>query len=187
MIYGCHLDAGSRNVLFPWSLRCHSLEKISSAVTRVPCIVWLYMYLITHQSVIQQPQKAQLSHLPWRNWLARSTVRFASGISAIERLTVQACPGELHFCFDHIVERKRKNSEHVALWHMLSSFTLSDGQTTTQMLYGIREAVLFRGACQCGYSRDWARTRQLLWWWPCSDQSQLWESMTFSYEDISHR
>ena len=26
--------------------------------------------------VTQQPQKAQLSHLPWRNWLARSTVRF---------------------------------------------------------------------------------------------------------------
>ena len=24
-----------------------------------------------------KPQKAQLSHLPWRNWLARSTVRFA--------------------------------------------------------------------------------------------------------------
>jgi hypothetical protein len=29
-------------------------------------------------SAIQQPQKAQLSHLPWRNWLARSTVRLAS-------------------------------------------------------------------------------------------------------------
>jgi hypothetical protein len=27
-------------------------------------------------SAIQQPQKAQLSLLPWRNWLARSTVRF---------------------------------------------------------------------------------------------------------------
>ena len=25
-----------------------------------------------------RPQKAQLSHLPWRNWLARSTVRFVS-------------------------------------------------------------------------------------------------------------
>jgi hypothetical protein len=37
-----------------------------------------YIYGAIHERRIQQPQKAQLSHLPWRNWLARSTVRFAS-------------------------------------------------------------------------------------------------------------
>jgi hypothetical protein len=33
----------------------------------------------------------QPAHLPWRNWLARSTVIQQT----IERLTVQACPGEM--------------------------------------------------------------------------------------------
>ena len=61
----------------------------TSRCVRISCWNWRSSLTpdrqIRHPSVIvravlrpvtQQPQKAQLSHLPWRNWLARSTVRF---------------------------------------------------------------------------------------------------------------
>jgi hypothetical protein len=47
-------------------------------------------------SAIQQPQKAQLSHLPWRNWLARSTVRLASAWFGYREVDSSSLSGRAH-------------------------------------------------------------------------------------------
>jgi hypothetical protein len=47
---------------------------------------------------IQQPQKAQLSHLPWRNWLARSTVRFGLGHFGYREVDSSSLSGRAPFC-----------------------------------------------------------------------------------------
>ena len=55
-----------------------SHEPHSTALKRTdhPLILFVkgFIYVSGSQNSIQQPQRAQLSHLPWRNWLARSTV-----------------------------------------------------------------------------------------------------------------
>jgi hypothetical protein len=48
-------------------------------------------------SAIQQPQKAQLSHLPWRNWLARSTVRFGFGHLSYREVDSSSLSGRASF------------------------------------------------------------------------------------------
>jgi len=60
---------------------------------------------------IQQPQKAQLSHLPWRNWLARSTVRFALSHFSYREVDSSSLSGRAFFSVlvttpHHVLQRE---------------------------------------------------------------------------------
>jgi hypothetical protein len=61
------------------------------------CNVPWYIYTTFQLSAIQQPQKAQLSHLPWRNWLARSTVRFGFGHLSYREVDSSSLSGRASF------------------------------------------------------------------------------------------
>jgi hypothetical protein len=101
---------------------------------------------------IQQPQKAQLSLLPWRNWLARSTVRSVSALSSYREVDSSSLSGRALFLdfFPNKTRSTRRNGDHMGYALAFDDAQQSDKPTDCVTAGRSTIQVLHRPSC-CGH------------------------------------